>query len=285
MEKRKIMYIVIVIICIIAIILGVYYQIFADKVVTENMVSEPENTVADNNADNPEDLLKEFNNLFTNTFNKQGYDTSNIKRFQSLENEDIVYKAYDEQREVDGKYSLDIKLPAFNIDGQELPAQYNAKTQSIFANKVTSILLSENIKYTIYNVDYVAYINDNILSLVIKSTLKEGNNPQRNIVLSYNYDLVTGQNVTLDEVLEKYDISKNEVNKKINTQVKEASKQAEKISEATGQNVYKRDLSNAMYLTENVSNFLVGKDGQIYIIYAYGNNSLTSEIDIIKITR
>lgn len=282
MEKRKIMYIVIIIVCIIAIILGVYYQIFADKIVTENMVSEPENIVEDNNADNPEDLLKEFNNLFNNTFNKQGYDTSNIKRFQSLENEDIVYKAYDIQKEEDGKYSIDIKLPAFNIDEQEIPAGYNSKTQSIFANKVTSIVTGAN-QYTIYNIDYVAYINDGILSVVIKSTLKEGNSPQRNIVLSYNYNIETGESVTLDEVLEKYNISKNEVNKKINTQIKEASKQAEKISEATGQNVYKRDLSNAMYLTENVSNFLVGKDGTIYIIYAYGNNSLTSEIDIIKI--
>lgn len=284
MEKRKIMYIVIIIVCILAIILGVYYQIFADKVITENMVSEPENIVDNNDADNPEDLLKEFNNLFNNTFNKQGYDTSNIKRFQSLENEDIVYKAYDVKQEVDGKYSLDIKLPAFNIDNQEVPAGYNSKTQSIFANKVTSIVTGAN-QYTIYNIDYVAYINDGILSLVIKSTLKEGSNPQRNIVLSYNYNIETGESVSLDEVLEKYNISKNDVNKKINTQVKEASKQAEKISEATGQNVYKRDLTNAMYLTENVSNFLVGKDGQIYIIYAYGNNSLTSEIDIIKVAR
>lgn len=284
MEKRKIMYIVIIIVCIIAIILGVYYQIFADKVVTENMVSEPENIVEDDVAEDPENLLKEFNNLFNNTFNKQGYDTSNIKRFQSLENEDIVYKAYDVKQEVDGKYSLDIKLPAFNIDNQEVPAGYNSKTQSIFANKVTSIVNDAN-QYTIYNIDYVAYINDGILSLVIKSTLKEGNNPQRNIVLSYNYNIETGESVSLDEVLEKYNISKNDVNKKINTQVKEASKQAEKISEATGQNMYKRDLTNAMYLTENVSNFLVGKDGQIYIIYAYGNNSLTSEIDIIKVAR
>ena len=64
MEKRKVMYIVIIIVCIIAIILGVYYQIFADKVVTENMMSEPENIVEDNNADNPEDLLKKFLNLY-----------------------------------------------------------------------------------------------------------------------------------------------------------------------------------------------------------------------------
>lgn len=282
MEKRKIMYIVIIIVCILAIILGVYYQIFADKVVTEDMKNAVENTEENNFADNPEDLIKEFNNLFNNTFNKQGYDTSNIKRFPSLENEDIVFKAYNIEQEEDGKYSIDIKLPAFNIDNQEIPAGYNSKTQSIFANKVTSIVNGAN-QYTIYNIDYVAYINDGILSVAIKSTLKEGNSPQRNIVLSYNYNIETGESVTLDEVLEKYDISKNEVNKKINTQIKEASKQAEKISEATGQNMYKRDLSNAMYLTENVNNFLVGKDGSIYIIYAYGNNSLTSEMDIIKI--
>lgn len=281
MEKRKIMYIVIVIICIIAIILGVYYQIFADKVITENMVNATENIIVDDDTENPEDLLIEFNSLFTNTFNKQNYDTSKIKRLIGIENEDVIFTAYNIQKEEDGQYSLDVKLPAFNIDG-DIPSGYNSRTQSIFANKTTSIL-SGTLQYTVYNVDYVAYLNDNILSLVIKSTLKEGNNPQRNIVLSYNYDIVTGEEISLDKVLEKYEISKSDVNKKITSQVKEAKEQAEKISEATGQTVYKRDLNNAMYLTENVTNFLVGKDGTIYIIYAYGNNSLTSEIDIIKI--
>ena len=62
-----------------------------------------------------------------------------------------------------------------------------------------------------------------------------------------------------------------------------AASQAELISQVTSQTVYKRDLNNAMYLIDNVDNFFVGKDGKIYIIYAYGNSNFTSEIDIIEI--
>lgn len=38
-----------------------------------------------------------------------------------------------------------------------------------------------------------------------------------------------------------------------------------------------------MYVTDNVNHFFVGLDGQIYIVYPYGNSNFTSEIDIIKV--
>lgn len=281
MKKRNIMYISISIICIVCIILGVYYQIFADKVVNENMLNEVTNTIGESNIENPEDLLLEFNKLFTNEFDSQGYEISNITKITGLEDKDIIYTAYDVKEKKENEYEMDIKLPVFNISG-EIAEGYNNITQSIFVNKANSIL-SETRQYTIYNVEYVSYLNENILSLVIKSTLKEGNSAQRIIVQTYNYDIETGKKVTLNEILENNEINIKSVNKKIEEQVKEASKQAQEISEATGQIVYKRDLNNAMYITDNVSNFFVGKDGEIYIIYAYGNNSLTSEIDIIKI--
>ena len=124
------------------------------------------------------------------------------------------------------------------------------------------------------------------LSLVIKSTLKEGNNPQRIIVQTYNYDISTGKKLALNEVLEAKGISTKEVNKKIELQVTEANKNAEALSDAlanAGQTVYKRDVNNAMYVTDNVNHFFVGLDGQIYIVYPYGNSNFTSEMDIIKV--
>ena len=40
-------------------------------------------------------------------------------------------------------------------------------------------------------------ISNNILSLVVRSTLKEGsNNPQRDIVQTYNYDLTNQKKIT-----------------------------------------------------------------------------------------
>lgn len=282
MKKRNMMYITISIICVIAIILGVYYQIFSKKVINENQLNEITNTIEDEvTADDPKDLLLEFNKLFTNSFDTQGYKTDSITKIAGLEEKDVIYTIYDIKEEKSEQYQVDIKLPVFNISS-DVATEFNNTTQTIFADKATNVLSGTN-QYTIYNVEYTAYLNENILSLVIKSTLKEGNSAQRIIVQTYNYDIETGKRVTLNDILQINDIKESDVNKKIEKQVKEANKQAETISGAIGQTVYKRDLNNAMYLAENVSNFFIGKNGQIYIIYAYGNNNATSEIDIIKI--
>ena len=282
MKKRNIMYIAISVICVVSVILGVYYQIFADKVVDEGAVNTITNVIENtSNVESPEKLLEEFNNLFTDKFYSQGYDTDKITRIQGLEAEDVIYTMYDMEEEKVNEYNINIKLPVFNVSG-DVGTSYNANTQSIFVDKLNSVLAGPK-DYTIYSINYVAYLNDNILSLIIRSTLKEGNNAQRVIVQTYNYDIETGKSVTLNEVLTKEGYKTKQVNTKIEQQIKEASKQAETISQATGQTVYKRDLNNAMYVTDNVTNFFMGKDGQIYIVYAYGNNNLTSEIDIIKV--
>lgn len=286
MKKRYIIYILIAIICIIAIITGVYYQVFGNK--QKQNVENNNEIVQDPNKEyepiDPEVLKEEFNALFNNSFNDQGYDTSSIKKLQGFEEQEIVFAIYNIREEKDERYSVNINLPVLNVDG-EVAADFNATTQSVFANKADDVLArSQN--YTIYNVEYVAYVNDNVLSLIIKSTLKEGDNAQRIIVQTYNYDIQTGQKLTLNELLEQKGISTKEVNKKIELQVKEANIQAEAISSAlieSGQTVYTRDINNAMYVTDNVNHFFIGEDGQIYIIYPYGNSNFTSEMDIIKI--
>lgn len=284
MKKRNILYIVIAAICVIAIIVGVYAQVFGDKPKQNTIKNEVINTGDDDTATDPEVLKQEFNSLFNNSFDDQGYDKTSIKKLAGYEEQDVIYAVYRIKEEKDEKYSVNINIPVFNVDG-EVASEFNATTQSIFANKAGNVL-SNSQSYTIYDVEYVGYLNENVLSLVIKSTLKEGNNPQRIIVQTYNYDITTGKKLTLNEVLEAKGISEKEVNKKIERQVTEANKNAEALSEAlagAGQTVYKRDVNNAMYVTDNVNHFFVGLDGQIYIVYPYGNSNFTSEMDIIKV--
>lgn len=285
MNKRNLLYIVISIICVVAIIVAVYYQIF-NKKPNKNAINNEEiiDEMQGEEKQDLEEIKAEFNELFNNTFDDQGYDVNTIKKINGLEDKDVIYAAYNIKEEKEDKYDVDINLPVFNVDG-EVAQEFNSITQSVFANKAGEVLTNSE-KYTIYGVDYVAYLNENILSLVIKSTLKEGNNPQRVIVQTYNYDIITGKKVTLNEILDAKQIDKNIVNDKIEETVIEANKQVEALSnalEGTGQTVYKRDLNNAMYVTDNVNNFFMGIDGQIYIVYPYGNSNFTSEIDIIKI--
>ena len=286
MNKRVILYIIISIVCVISIIIGVYYQIFKKDEVKYNEIPADENTIIiDGDSDiNPEDILEEFNQLFDNNFNSQETEVTDVEKIPGLTEQEIVYSAYNVQEEKDGKYSVNINLPVVNVNGN-LGTEYNNNTQEIFVNKANEILANSKV-YTIYNIEYTAYLNDNILSVVLKSTLKEGDNPQRIIIQSYNFDIRTNQKVTLNDVLDEYDISTDDANDKIEEYIKEANRRSEAVSQAlaqTGQKVYKRNINDAMYVTDNVKYFLVGPNGKIYVIYPYGNSEFTSEVDVVKI--
>ncbi len=285
MKKNYILYIVISIICVVAIGIAVYYQIFVASQEQEYLPGDLTNiTDNENPSDEPEmDQVKaEFNELFKNNINFQKNTVTGVQKLD--ETKEIVYTAYAIDQEQDGKYDVNINIPVVNIQG-ETPTEYNQITQQVFADKAADVL-NKATEFTVYNVDYSAYINGNILSIAIKSTLKEERSAQRIIVQTYNYDLQTGDSIELNDVLSIYGKDPAEVNEKIAREVGKAAEQAEALGEAvsqTGQTIYKRDLNSAIYITDNVSNFFVGKDGAIYIIYAYGNANATSELDIIKV--
>ena len=151
MNKRNLLYIAITIICVISIVIGVYYQIFE--------TNKKQNTINNNtiNQDNVEDKIEdaealktEFNSLFNNSFDDQGYDITGITKIAGLESKDIIYAAYNVKDEKDGKYSVDINLPVFNVQG-EVGEEFNRTTQTVFANKGSQILTNST-EYTIYNV-------------------------------------------------------------------------------------------------------------------------------------
>ena len=285
MKKNYILYIVISIICVVAIGIAVYYQIFVASQEQEYLPGDLTNiTDNENPSDEPEmDQVKaEFDELFKNNINFQKNTVTGVQKLD--ETKEIVYTAYAIDQEQDGKYDVNINIPVVNIQG-ETPTEYNQITQQVFADKAADVL-NKATEFTVYNVDYSAYINGNILSIAIKSTLKEERSAQRIIVQTYNYDLQTGDSIELNDVLSIYGKDPAEVNEKIAREVGKAAEQAEALGEAvsqTGQTIYKRDLNSAIYITDNVSNFFVGKDGAIYIIYAYGNANATSELDIIKV--
>lgn len=78
--------------------------------------------------------------------------------------------------------------------------EYNKEIEDIFVNKARNVLQSEN-KNIIYTVEYVANVQDDILSLMIRSNLKEGVSAQRIIIQTYNYDLRNNKEINLEEVL------------------------------------------------------------------------------------
>lgn len=123
-------------------------------------------------------------------------------------------------------------------------------------------------------------MNNNILSLVILSELKEGNSSERIIIQTYNYNLEDKREVTISEILQKKSVDVSYANNKIKQEVNSSQEQNIKLAEL-GYNVSVRDTNSDIYKVENVKEFFIGENGYLYVVYAYGNDEFTSEVDVI----
>lgn len=274
MKNQKIIFILVGVFCVFALIAGIYTQFFVGNKGSDYTKNPTDNISGDSKPKTQEEIKNQLKSLFTNDFiNNSTYEVQ-----KANDSKDIVYSAYDIQKKEE-LYEVDIHLPVINISG-DVPASFNKITQSVFADEASKILNKKYTEKVIYDVNYISYINDNILSLAIKSTLKRGNNPQREIIQTYNYNLETGEKVELVDVLTKRNIVQSECQNKINQVVSKAQEEAQILVES-GYQVYNRDLSNSIYQLSNISNFFLGSTGELYIIFAYGNQNFTAEMDVV----
>lgn len=274
MKNQKIIFILVGAFCVFALIAGIYTQFFVGNKGSDYTQNPTDNISGDSRPKTQEEIKNQLKSLFTNDF----INNSNYEVQKANDSKDIVYSAYDIQKKEE-LYEVDIHLPVINISG-DVPASFNKITQSVFADEASKILNKKYTEKVIYDVNYISYINDNILSLAIKSTLKRGNNPQREIIQTYNYNLETGEKVELVDVLTKRNIVQSECQNKINQVVSKAQEEAQ-ILVKSGYQVYNRDLSNSIYQLSNISNFFLGSTGELYIIFAYGNQNFTAEMDVV----
>lgn len=206
-----------------------------------------------------------FKNLFLNI------------EYSENENEAITL-SYNMQKTVQGKYDVDVNVPLVNIETETAKA-INDDINNVFGRKLLEVVKESEVQ-TKYSVDYIAYTNNNIMSLIIKATLKEGNHAQRIIVKTYNYDLEENKLVTLTECIEKNNINKNALQNQIIKYIREKSESTDKVL-AEQYNLYVRDVRSEEYLIENIENYYIGEDGKIYIVFAYGNDNETETVDVI----
>lgn len=267
--KLKIFYISIIIICIVAVFSAVIIQIKTDKSEENSQLSQIDTSDVSTYKD-------EFDNIFENKVNyleNNGYKITKIEQ-----DKEIVYAGYQIQETKLNNYELDVNVPYINIKNDVIE-EFNESIKEIFEQKAKSVLNTNN-ENIIYTVNYCAYVTNNILSLVIRSTLKEGNNAQRDIVQTYNYDLTNQKEYTIDEILEKKGITKREANEKIKTEIESVQNRVEELN-SLGYNVYSRDVDSDIYNISNVTEYFIGEDDALYIIFAYGNENNTTEMDIV----
>ena len=273
-KKQAIIYISIISICLISIIAAFYVQFYA-RIDIATLVGLKEKKEFGKKTEDEVALLKaNFNTIFINDIENDGDENNGKKEEQDKK---IVYTKYEKKESKVNSYDLEVHIPYININN-DVVKKYNQDIEEIFANKARSILSSEN-KNIIYNVEYVANIHYGILSVMVKSNLKEGSNAQKVIVQTYNYDLRNNKEISIAEMLKIKGADNQVVQSKIDEEISAEEKKVEDLKNL-GYNIYNRDTSSSMYKLENASEFYATED-TLYIVYAYGNQTSTSEMDLV----
>lgn len=272
--KAVIIYTISIISCIIAaIVVAISQYLGTDEL--ERILSVGGSNMTQEDIDE-QILISGFDNIFNNQLEQYNL---NIDINKKDEEKEIIYTGYENQESKENDYDLDLHIPYINIDDEKIE-NMNNDIKETFENKAENVLQSEK-QNVIYTVQYEATIENDILSLIIKSNLKQSTSAQRLIIRTYNYDLKNKKEITLQELINKNGLNENDVQNKIKQEIENEQKKVEDLK-SLGYEIFERDLESEMYNIENSDEFFI-KDGKIYIIYPYGNNDLTSEMDLVII--
>ena len=273
-KKTLIIYIAIVLVCLMALLVSFYVQFYKridlSKLVGINQAESFGNKSEDEKIELESDFLK----LLSNTIDNKEGDYNNKK--ENLDKE-LVYTTFEKKETKANSFDLEVHIPEINIKSEVVDG-YNKEIKEIFVDFVDKILQSEN-RNVIYTVDYTANIQNGIVSVMIHSNFKEGTKAQKVIIKTYNYDLRNNKELKLQDVIKFEQLSENRIQDMINTKI-EAEQKKVKDLEGLGYNIYNRDIKNDMYKLENTEELYMTENA-IYIIYPYGNNAETSEIDLV----
>ena len=271
--RRYIFYISLILICVVAICIAIYAQFFYKYADTDVLMIG--NIGSEKTAEEIALLKTKFNELFENKLYNENDNIQVDKKDYSM---NIVYTNYNLVNEDENYYSVNVQIPMINIDSQTIN-EINSKIKTEFYDKAYNIMRKTE-GNTVYTVSWVGYINGDILSLAIKSSLKEEGKAERVGVRTYNYDLKGDKEVSLVDLINLKEMQVNSVQSTINSDIKQAYTNAKIIAAEYG-TLYERDLSSDIYKVENAENFFLTQDGNVYVVYAYGNVDYTNEMDII----
>lgn len=272
-KKQIAIYITIIIICIISVILAFCVQFYARIDVGRMLGLKEESKLGKKTEEETEMLKTEFDQIFTNRIEQEEPDSK-----KKEEDKPLVYTKVEGKSNKLNSYDVDVHIPYINMDN-EIINRYNKEIED-FVYKTSSVLESEN-RNIIYTVEYVANVQNGILSVMIRSNLKEGASAQRVIIQTYNYDLRNNKEISLEEIARIENVNQSELQDKIKKGITIEQKKVEDLKNL-GYNIYSRDATSNIYKIENSKEFYLTHD-TLYIIYAYGNETFTSEMDLIVI--
>lgn len=274
-ENTRIIFLTFVVIfCVVSLSIGIYVQFFYAYNKTDPFMIGM--TKSEKKIEQINSLKQQFFDLFDNELLIKDLDEEKVHKMNKEQG--IVYTAYDLSNEDEGLYSVNVDIPQININS-DIIKKINEEIKLNYYNKTYDIMQTSN-ENTIYQVSYISYIYSDVMSLVIKSSLKMNNQNEKVSIKTYTYSIKDDKLLNLEDIINIRNFNYNDVQSKIDLEILKSCENSQKLSKEY-ENIYKRDINNEMYKIENTENYFLSNDGLIYIIYPYGNYDFTNEMDII----
>ena len=272
--NRTMFFVVVILLCVLSLSIGIYAQVFYKYSESDPFMLGIGVGKTQDEAEITK-LKNDFNNIFTNDLTGES-SVSNINKKEK--NKNLVYTKENINEKDDDTYNIVASIPKINIKS-DTAEKINKEIEDTYIDKIDDII--DNAKeYTDYSVTYKAYINGELLSLIVKETIREGKNVQSAKIATYNYNLKGNKLISIQDVINSKGYKNSDLQKEIDAEIKELNTKDEELK-SQYKEMSLRDLSSSMYKIENTENFIVNQDGYLYIIYAYGNTENTNKMDII----
>ena len=272
--KAIIIYTIAVMTCMIALVV-IVLSIYLGSDELDRLVTMGKSTTTQEEIEY-QNLVSNFDTIFQNKLENSDSENTIQKADSSKE---LVYTYYTKNESKNNDYDVNLNIPYINIDNNSVD-KINASIKKSFENRAETVLSSTG-KNIAYAVEYDATIENNILSVIVRSKYKQLNNAQRVIVRTYNYDIANNKQLTLEDVLAIKNLDSTDVEGKIKSRIQDEQKKVEDLK-ALGYNIFQRNPEDEMYTINQSKEFFI-KDGKLYIVYAYGNKNSTSEMDLVII--
>lgn len=274
--NRTMFFVIVILLCALSLSIGIYAQVFYRYSDTDPfMLGIGVGKTQD--AAEITKLKNEFSTgkIFTNDIS--GASTaSNVKKKNQAK--EIVWTYSTTNKNEPEKYNIVAVIPQININSTEAE-KINSQIQTAYVDKIENIM-EHSTEFTDYSVVYKAYLNGDLLSLIIKETIREGSTTQSAKIKTFNYNLNNNTQVSINEIIKAKEYKSDELQKKIKSEIERLNKNDEDLKSQYS-DMKLRDLNDSRYKIENTENFIVNEEGYLYIIYAYGNIENTNKMDIV----
>ena len=271
-KNKVVFFVVLFLICVVAVCIAVYGQYFYKYSDTDPLMIGI-HIGAKKTTQEYANLKANFSNLFINTVH---VNSENLKVDKINTSQNIVYTYNKVQNQDENYYDVDVKIPALNINN-DVAKSINSSIIEKFDKKAKNIMTKAD-GFTIYKVDYVAYVNNGIVSIAIREKSKVGSKGETVNITTYNYSIPNKAEISLNDLIKLKETDKNTVQNAITSSIEAIADKNNEVAREYGGLV--RNSGDKMYKVENAKKYFLTDDGYVYIVYDYAEKN-TNEVDVV----